>query len=142
MTASPRIKPWRRMGRLTLGLLYLVAAGFHLASPGPFLAIMPAWVPCPEQVVFWTGLAEAAGALALLQPWSPRLRRVGAVGLAAYAVCVFPANINHMLIDLAKADGGMGLAYHLPRLAAQPLVVWLALWSGRAIDWPWRQKRD
>jgi len=129
---------WRRLCRMALGLLYLTAAVFHLAKPRPFLGIMPGWVPWPESVVLGTGLAEAAGALALLQPWSPRLRRSAASALALYAVCVFPANLNHMLLDLAKPDGGWGLGYHGPRLLAQPLLVWLALWSGRVIDWPQR----
>ena len=138
MNRSVSRERWRRLGRVALGALYLTAAAFHLAKPQPFLGIMPGWVPWPGPVVFWTGLAEAAGALALLQPWSPGLRRAAAIALALYAVCVYPANLNHMLLDLAKADGGWGLGYHLPRLLAQPLLVWLALWSGRVIDWPWQ----
>lgn len=129
---------WGALGRWVLALLYLTAAGFHLAKPGPFLGIMPGWVPWPDAVVLWTGLAEAAGALALLQPWWRSLRRAGAIGLALYAVGVFPANVNHMLLDLAKPDHGLGLAYHVPRLLAQPLLVWLALWSGGVTSWPRR----
>ena len=48
-----------------------------------------------------------------------------------------------MLIDLARVDGGgLPLAYHLPRLAAQPLIVWAALWAGGVTDWPlrWRAR--
>ena len=60
----------------------------------------------------------------------PALRRAGGIGLALYALCVWPANVNHMLIDLARTDGGgLPLAYHLPRLAAQPLLIWAALWA-------------
>ena len=69
--------------RWVLGALYLVAGYFHLAHPRPFLTITPDWVPWPDAVIFWTGIAEFAGALALLQPWSPGLRRAGAIGLAA-----------------------------------------------------------
>lgn len=130
----------RLVARLLLALLYLTAAGFHLAAPGPFLTIIPPWVPWPEQVVLWTGVAEGCGAIALVQPWSPRLRRVGGLALAAYAVCVFPANVQHMLLDLASDDGGLGLGYHVPRLLAQPGLVWLALWSSEAIGWPWPRR--
>lgn len=129
----------RAICRVALALLYLTAAGFHLARPHPFVSITPGWVPWPEQVVLWTGIAEGSGALALIQPWSRALRQAAAVGLALYALCVFPANVNHMLIDLAKPDHGLGVAYHVPRLLTQPLLVWLALWSGQAIDWPWRR---
>lgn len=121
----------RTIARLLLALFYAVAGWFHLTAPGPFLRITPGWVPMPEAVVLLTGLAELAGAAALAQPWSERLRRAAGWGLATYALCVWPANFNHMLLDMAKPDGGWGMAYHVPRLAAQPLLIWLALWTGR-----------
>lgn len=120
--------------RWLLGVLYLVAAYFHLASPAPFIQVTPDWVPMKPAVILWTGIAEGAGAIGLLQPWWPRLRRAAAIGLALYAVCVFPANINHFALDMARTDGGLGLAYHLPRMALQPVLVWLALWTGGVID--------
>ena len=110
----------------------------HLARPAPFLAIMPPWVPVPELVVLLTGLAEIAGAIGLVQPWSLPLRRAAGWGLAAYALCVWPANVQHLLNDLGRPDGGLGLGYHLPRLAFQPALIWLALSVSGATDWPWR----
>ena len=80
--------------------------------------------------------AVLLGAAALVQPVSLALRRAGAIGLAAYAVCVFPANIHHFALDMARADGGFGLGYHIPRMIAQPILVWLALWTGGVTDWP------
>lgn len=130
----------RSVARRVLALFYLVAGVIHLIKPAPFLTIMPAWVPFPEQVVFWTGVAEILGAVGLLQPASFPLRRAAAIGLALYAICVFPANINHFIIDMARSDGGLGLAYHVPRMFAQPLLVWLALWCGGVTDWPMRRK--
>ena len=32
---------------------------------------------------------------------------------------------------LEVPDGGWGMAYHVPRLAAQPLLIWLALWTSK-----------
>jgi uncharacterized membrane protein len=126
--------------RWLLGALYLVAGYFHLAHPRPFLEITPDWVPMPEAVIFGTGLAEFAGATGLLQPWSLPLRKAAAIGLALYAVCVFPANINHFALDMLKADGGLGLGYHLPRMVAQPIVIWLALWTGGVTNWPFARR--
>ena len=126
--------------RWLLGLFYAFAGYAHLARPDAFLAIMPAWVPAPEAVVFWTGIAELLGAAALLQPWSVGLRKTGAIGLALYAICVFPANINHFAMDMARTDGGLGLTYHVPRMIAQPVLVWLALWVGGVTDWPRRRR--
>jgi uncharacterized membrane protein len=114
-----------------LGLGYVAAGALHLVSPRGFIELTPGWVPEPTLVVALTGLAEAAGGLALLQPWSSRLRRAGGVGLALYALCVFPANINHMAIDMAREPPRLGWLYHLPRMLLQPLLIWAALWVSR-----------
>ncbi len=137
----------RRLLRWTLGLFYFAAGYFHLAAPASFLRIMPSWVPYPEQVVIWTGVAELAGAIALIQPFSPPLRKVGAIGLALYALMVFPANINHFIIDMAHDGSGgnggaLGLAYHVPRMFAQPLIIWLSLWVGGVTRWPFANRAD
>ena len=130
----------RHILRWLLAAFYAFAGSVHLANPAPFLSIMPTWVPAPEAVVLWTGIAELLGAAALAQWASLPLRRAGAIGLALYAVCVFPANIHHFALDLARPDGGLGLGYHAPRMIAQPLVVWLALWTGGVTDWPLRRR--
>ena len=114
-----------------LGVGYLAAGVLHFVSPEAMVRITPRWVPEPELVVAATGVAEIAGALALLQPWSRRLRRAGGIGLALYALCVFPANINHMLIDMAREQPQLGWVYHLPRMLLQPVLIWLALWVSR-----------
>lgn len=122
--------------RWLLASPYIAAGVLHLALPRPFVSITPSWVPAPSLVVAVTGVAEILGAAALVQGWSKRLRRAGGVALALYAVCVFPANINHFIQDMARPDGGLGLAYHIPRMFAQPALVWLALWSANVIAWP------
>ncbi len=113
----------------------------HLVSPAPFVGITPAWVPSPQMVIAFTGLAELAGAAGLLQPFSLPLRRAAGIGLALYAVCVFPANINHMILDMSSPDPKLGWAYHAPRMLLQPVLVWLALWVSGVIDWPFRGRR-
>ena len=119
--------------RWVLAAFYALAGVIHLIRPAPFLTIMPAWVPAPEAVVLLTGVAEILGAIGLAQPFSPRLRRAAGWGLALYALCVWPANINHFAIDMARADGGLGLGYHVPRMIAQPLIIGLALWVGECL---------
>lgn len=130
----------RTIGRILLLLFYGAAGIIHLFNPAPFLAITPDWVPYPHQVIFLTGVAELAGALALIQPISRPLRRAAAGGLALYAVCVFPANINHMVHDMALPVPVLGWGYHIPRMFFQPFVIWLALWAGGVTDWPFRRK--
>jgi uncharacterized membrane protein len=123
--------------RLLLALLYFVAGVIHLRAPGGFVAITPDWVPFRHEVVLLTGLCEIAGAIGLL---TNRFRAAAGIGLALYAVCVFPANINHALNNVAIGGVHMSWWYHAPRLALQPLFVWWALWAGGVIDWPWRAR--
>lgn len=127
--------------RWLLALLYAAAGSLHLAVPAPFLSIVPDWVPAPATVVALTGVAELAGAAGLLQGWSPGLRRAAGIGLALYALCVWPANFNHMMLDVSRGDAGLGLGYHVPRLAFQPILVWLALWTGEVTAWPLARRK-
>lgn len=130
----------RGLLRTLLALFYAAAGVLHLLKPAPFLSIMPPWVPAPALVVALTGVAELAGAAGLLQPWWARLRRLAGWGLGTYALCVWPANVQHLLNDLARPGHGLGLGYHLPRLAFQPVLIWLALWVAAATDWPFGGK--
>lgn len=131
----------RAILRVILAVFYAFAGYMHIVNPEPFLTIMPSIIPMPEQVVLWTGIAEILGAIALIQPWNVDLRRLGGTALALYALCVWPANVNHFVIDMARPDGGLGLAYHVPRMFAQPLLIWLALWVGE-VRIPCRRNHD
>lgn len=130
----------RKPLRILLAALYVVAGVIHLRAPAGFVQITPAWVPLPEYVVFLTGLCEIAGALVLAL--SVHLRRAAGIGLAAYAVAVFPANINHAINDIAIGGVDLSWWYHGPRLALQPLIIWWALWAGEATNWPFGAKLE
>lgn len=122
--------------RLLLVAVYLAAGVAHLRSPGGFVAVTPEWVPFPREVIFWTGICELLGAAGLL---TRRLRAAAGIGLALYAVCVFPANIKHAIDGLAVGGLPTSWWYHGPRLAFQPVFVWWALYAGEVIDWPFRR---
>lgn len=136
---NARVERWRAGARLLLGAIYLIAGIAHIRSPAGFLQITPAWVPFPDQMILLTGLAEIAGGIALI--FIPRLRRAAGIGLALYAVCVFPANINHAINDIAIGGRDLSWWYHGPRLLFQPVAVWWALWTGGATDWPFAKTR-
>lgn len=123
--------------RLLLAAFYAYAGYAHIANPDFFLRITPDWVPFPEAVIYWTGIAEIAGALGLTQPFFLHLRKAAGIGLALYALCVWPANIHHMMMDLASSD--QNLSYHIPRMIAQPILIWLALWVSGATEWTVRR---
>lgn len=124
--------------RLLLVIFYLGAGVLHLVSPRGFLAITPDWVPFPHFIVAFTGVAEIAGAVGLL---IPQLRKWAGIGLALYALCVWPANLNHAINGISLGGGALGWWYHGPRLAFQPVLIWLALWVGLVTDWPFRKSR-
>ena len=129
----------RSVGRVVLAALYGAAGVFHLATPGPFLLITPAWVPMPRMVIVATGMCELAGAAGLL---TRRLRFAAGVGLALYAVCVYPANVKHALDGLPAGEVQLGWWYHGPRLLLQPVLVWWALFAGGVVDWPFRRRDE
>lgn len=124
--------------RWLLALFYALAGWAHLDRPEGFIAITPRWVPNPELVVALTGIAEIMGAIGLL--WPPARRWAG-IGLALYALCVWPANFNHALQDITVSGVNLDWGYHAPRLAAQPLIIWLALWVGEVVEWPLKKHR-
>ena len=126
----------RTILRYFLIVAFLAAGALHLLVPTPFLGITPAWVPFAPVVIALSGVAELAGAVGLM---IPRFRHSAGIGLALYAVCVFPANIQHAITDLALTHPQLGWAYHGPRLLFQPVIVWWALWVGELIDWPFRK---
>ena len=107
-----------------------MAGIIHLTHPAPFVGVTPAWVPHPELVVAATGVCELAGAGGLL---TRRLRVAAGWGLALYALCVYPANIQHAVHDLG-GHTGLGWWYHAPRLFVQPLICWWALWASGAVS--------
>ncbi|VAV94500.1 hypothetical protein MNBD_ALPHA04-618 [hydrothermal vent metagenome] len=129
---------WRKGFRALLAIIYLIAGIAHIRSPGGFLAITPDWVPFPEQIILFTGIAEILGAIGLMIPprLLPGVRYVAGIGLALYALCVYPANINHAINNIAIGGETASWSYHGPRLLFQPVFIWWALWAGGVINWP------
>jgi uncharacterized membrane protein len=116
--------------RVGVGLLvafYAVAGVAHLLVTDAMVRIVPAWVPFAHAVVIATGICELLGAAGLTKA---RSRPLAGRMLALYALCVWPANVQHAIIDL-RAGTGLSIWYHAPRLLAQPLLIWWALWAAR-----------
>jgi uncharacterized membrane protein len=136
---SPWLFPFARSLLRWLFALVFVFSGYkHITAPDGFVAITPRWVPLPDFVVWATGWCEIAGAAGLLVPkrWSPGAYRGASIALAAYALCVWPANFNHALHDNPVAGVHLSWWYHGPRLVFQPMLIWAILWAGHIIDWP------
>ncbi|UOQ75431.1 DoxX family protein [Hymenobacter sp. 5516J-16] len=110
----------KHYSRYVLALLFFGAGVLHFLSPGPFMRIVPPYLPAPLLLVYLSGAAEIAGGLGLLLPAT---RRLAGWGLVLLLVAVFPANV-YML-----QTHGAGLAVPLWALWLRlPLQLVLIVW--------------
>ena len=134
---SDRSATARAAMRGVLAAFYATAGMAHLLAPDKLLAITPSWVPFALEVIFVTGLCELAGGVALV---TKPLRRSAGFALAAYAICVWPANFKHAIDGIDLPFIANSWLYHGPRLLFQPVLVWWALYCAGVIDWPWQRR--
>ena len=113
--------------RLPLALFFLGAGIMHFVKPRAYEATVPDALPLHSEIVYVSGVAEIAGALALLDrrsaPW-------GGWWLIALLVAVFPANL-YMAREPERFRRFPRWAL-FARLPLQPLMMW----------WAWRATRD
>jgi uncharacterized membrane protein len=133
------LERWRLALRLASAAVFIPFGIFHVRAPNGFMRIMPPQIPYPREVVIATGVAEILGGIGLL---IPRTRKPAAVGLALYAVGVYPANLYHAFAHVHIASLPDSWWYHVPRLLCQPVFVWWALFAGGLLDWPFNRATD
>jgi len=138
LVAAPGFRDGRGRARWAMALIYIGFGFFHLVFSDGFLPIMPPILPFPREIVWFTGVCEIAGGFGLV---TPALRRWAGIGLALYAICVFPANLYHAYGHVIAPGLPSSWWYHGPRLLFQPVFVWWALWAGEVIDWPFSPHR-
>jgi len=119
----------RWVARWLLTVFYALAGVGHFHFTAAMVRIVPGWVPQPRMIVIATGVCELVGAAALM---TDRWRRAAGWALGAYALCVWPANVQHTVQDLSRGTG-LPIWYHAPRLVLQPLIIWWALWASGAV---------
>jgi uncharacterized membrane protein len=95
----------------------------HFVKPGAYEPTVPDALPAHREIVYLSGAAEIAGALAVLHD---RSARWAGWWLIALLVAVFPANVN--------------MAVHAERFRAVPeALLWVRLpIQGLLIGWVWR----
>jgi uncharacterized membrane protein len=117
----------RDTARVAFGLAFTVAGATHFLTPTPFVQQLPAWVPAREALIYFTGLVEIAGGLALIvapHSW----RRPLALLIALYLLAVFPANIYVAVAGVA-IDGQPDGVWSWVRLPFQFVYIAWLLWS-------------
>ena len=83
---------------------------------------MPGWLPAHRELVYASGVAEIAGAIAVLYPRAD-VQRWGGLWLVATLIGVFPANV-HMALNPEDYE------------SISPVLLWARLpLQGAAIAW-------
>jgi uncharacterized membrane protein len=117
-----------KISRALLAAFFSFSGILHFVRPRPYEAIVPPPFPKRESVAI-SGVAELAGAIAILHPAT---RPTGRWGLIALLLAIFPANI-WMAVSPEKVPGlnlGKMPRWLLwARLPLQPLAM---LWVWRA----------
>ena len=91
MASSDIVESGTCTGTRLLGGFFLVAGTLHFTHPHHYEAIVPDYLPAHREIVWASGAAEIAGALAAQHP---RTRRAAGWWLAATLLAVFPANVH------------------------------------------------
>ena len=110
----------RNFWRWLLAAFFVVAGANHFISPGPYLRMMPEYLPAPAALVWISGVAEILGGLGILFAGS---RVLAAWGLIALLVAVFPANLNVALHGWPGSNIPTWVLWL--RLPLQLLLIWL-----------------
>ena len=121
--AAPRDNLWRISGRALVFVWFFLGGIGHFVLTKTFVSVVPPYVPFPLEMVYFTGVCEIAGALALL--YRP-LRRIAGLCLIALTICVTPVHIQ-MLIEAEKYRA-LGPIVLWARLLMQPILIWI-IWN-------------
>ena len=119
-TEKPPLNWWRMIGRSIVFVWFFLGGIGHFILTKTFVSVVPPYVPFPLEVVYFTGVCEILGALALLHKPT---RRLAGLCLIALAICVTPVHIE-MLIHAEKYQA-LGLPALWIRLAMQPILIWI-----------------
>jgi uncharacterized membrane protein len=116
---------WHAATRAGLAAMFVLTGTAHFnRTRGDLVRMVPPALPNPELLVTLTGIAELAGAAALLVP---AVARIAAFALIALLIAMFPANVY-----AEKIHHTIGGRRHTPMAFRLPLqLVWIGLlwWS-------------
>lgn len=109
--------------RSLAGPFFVISGLNHFINPRTYERIMPRYLAAPRELVYASGVAEAAGGLGLM---IPRYRRRAAPFLVATLVAIFPANLEMALHPERFTQLRGGRAAFIARLPLQAvLIAWV-----------------
>jgi uncharacterized membrane protein len=127
LAGVPAFATWQASARDALSLMLVFTGVSHFTSmKEDLIRMMPASIPWPRALVYFTGVCEIAGAIGLLVP---EFRRVAAYALVVFFLAVLPANIHAARAGITlRGKPATSLWLRVPM---QALFIAIALWSAR-----------
>lgn len=123
----------RTAGRLGVSLFFLVTGAAHFVLTSSMALMLPPWVPRREDLIFFTGFLELAGAVGI---WIPRFQKITGWALIAMLVAILPSNIYSAFARVPFGGHDMGPRYLLFRIPFQAILIawihWSAIQSARS----------
>jgi uncharacterized membrane protein len=115
--------PLATCARAGLALVLALTGLGHFVKHREMVAMLPASVPARSTIIYSTGVLEwiFAGAI-----WLPSVARLAGLGLCAFLLAVFPANIHAARARVDFGGHGAGLSYLWVRA---PLQLVLLAWT-------------
>jgi uncharacterized membrane protein len=111
--------------KILLAAIMVFAGVMHFLKPGPFVRIVPHYLPYALALVYISGFFEIAGGVGLLVPATSR---IAAWGLVALYVAVFPANVNMAINNIPFGEGPTPAYVLWLRLPLQAVLIAWAAW--------------
>ena len=123
----PAFATWQASARDALSLMLMFTGVSHFTSmKEDFVRMMPAWIPRPRGMVYFTGVCEIAGAIGLLLP---EFRHAAAYALIIFFVAILPANIHAARAGITlRGKPATSLWLRIPM---QILFIAIAFWATR-----------
>ena len=111
-----------------MSIMYIFIGIRHFTDPQYFLDIVPPQLPFKLFLVYFTGLIEVVGGVAIL---APKTRKAGAYLLILLLVSVFPANIYLYVSETPQNLLGISKIDALIRMPFQAPLILLAFWHSK-----------
>jgi uncharacterized membrane protein len=110
----------RTVSRFLLAICFIIAGTFHFIGPAPYLAIMPPYIPWPQEMIAISGVAEILGGIGTCFRVS---RAAAGWGLIGLLIAVFPANLQAISTGMVVAGHAVPAWMLWARLPFQPLFI-------------------
>ena len=122
------IEKYKLLTIYVMSIMYIFIGIRHFTDPQYFLDIVPPQLPSKLFLVYFTGLIEVVGGVAIL---APKTRKVGAYLLIFLLVSVFPANIYLYISETPQNLLGISKMDALIRMPFQIPLILLAFWHSK-----------